>query len=111
MAETTEGELLWSPSAARRVEARVTDYVHWLRARRNLDLTDPFDDASAHALWQWSVSDLDAFWASIWDYFDVQGTPASEVLAGRAMPGAKWFPGAELNYAEHIFRGRDPSGK
>jgi len=58
------------------------------------------------ALWQWSVDELDAFWLSIWEHFDVQadGTP-SVALAERAMPGATWFPGVALNYAEHVFRG------
>ena len=112
MAGTTEGELLWSPSAARRAEARVTDYVHWLRARRNLDLTDPFDDASAHALWQWSVDHLEDFWASIWDYLGVRAAkPYDAVLADDKMPGAVWFPGAELSYADHALQwtGSEPA--
>src|ERR687886_2298766 len=58
-------------------------------------------------LWRWSVGDLDAFWASLWDFFGVDGS-YEQVLASREMPGARWFPGAALNYAEHLFGGKDP---
>jgi acetoacetyl-CoA synthetase len=56
-------------------------------------------------LWRWSVADLEGFWAAIWDRYEV-GERGDTVLASRAMPGASWFPGAQLNYAEHAFRGR-----
>jgi acetoacetyl-CoA synthetase len=56
-------------------------------------------------LWQWSVSDLEGFWRSIWDFFGVAGG-YDQVLASRTMPGAAWFPGAQVNYAEHLFRGK-----
>ena len=62
-----------------------------------------FDDY--HALWRWSVRDLEAFWASIWDYFGVEGS-YERVLGSRELPGAQWFPGAEVSYAAQIFRGR-----
>src|SRR5690606_40409479 len=63
------------------------------------------DFADYHELWQWSVDDLDGFWASIWDYFEVIAhTPYTSVLGERTMPGATWFPGATLNYAEHALR-------
>ena len=58
-------------------------------------------------LWRWSVEDLDGFWAAIWSFFGVEGG-YERVLASRAMPGAQWFPGARVNYAAHLFRGRDP---
>jgi acetoacetyl-CoA synthetase len=58
-------------------------------------------------LWQWSVDDLEGFWAALWDHFDV-GPRSGPVLASRSMPGARWFPDAELNYAEYALRGRDP---
>lgn len=66
-----------------------------------------FDDYQS--LWRWSVSDLDGFWRSIWDYFDIlaDGSP-EQVLASRAIPGAQWFPGVRLNYAEHLFRNETP---
>jgi acetoacetyl-CoA synthetase len=63
-----------------------------------------FDDY--HALWQWSVEDLDGFWGAIWDFFDV-GERSGPVLADGSMPGAKWFPDVTLNYAEYAFRGKD----
>jgi acetoacetyl-CoA synthetase len=74
-------------------------YQEWLQAHRGLSF-DSYD-----ALWQWSVTDLDAFWQSIWDYFDLQSpTPHSAVLAVDAMPGAQWFTGAQVNYARQVFR-------
>jgi acetoacetyl-CoA synthetase len=56
-------------------------------------------------LWRWSVEDLEGFWASIWEFFDVD-SEYERVLADRSMPGARWFPGARVNYAEHAFRGK-----
>jgi acetoacetyl-CoA synthetase len=74
----------------------------WLRAERGLTFGD-YD-----ALWQWSVDDLDGFWAAIWDFFEVQADgDRSTVLASREMPGARWFPDTRLNYAEHVFAGKD----
>jgi acetoacetyl-CoA synthetase len=76
----------------------MTRYMRWLESERGLSLDD-YD-----ALWRWSVQDLDAFWASIWDFFGVRASkPYEKVLADRSMPGARWFGGAELNYAEHLF--------
>ncbi len=58
-------------------------------------------------LWHWSATEIETFWESIWQFFDVQASRQPEcVLVERTMPGARWFPGAELNYAEHIFRRR-----
>jgi acetoacetyl-CoA synthetase len=95
-------EKLWEPPAALVERARMTEYMRWLAAERGREF------GSYEQLWQWSVDDLDGFWGSIWDYFDVQadGDP-SPVLAERSMPGARWFPNASLNYAEHVFRGKD----
>jgi acetoacetyl-CoA synthetase len=78
---------------------QIREYQDWLAAERGLS----FD--SYEALWRWSVSDLDGYWQSIWDYFGmVSPTPHSAVLGKRAMPGAEWFPGAQVNYAQHVFR-------
>jgi len=85
--------LLWEPPAELVERAVMTRYM---RERG-------FDDYAS--LWQWSVDDLDGFWASIWDFFSVEGS-YDAVLASRAMPGAQWFPGAQVNYAEHLFRGK-----
>lgn len=65
------------------------------------DLT--FEDYNA--MWRWSISDLEGFWATIWDFFDIRAsTPYSRILADRSMPGAKWCPDATLNYADNILR-------
>ncbi len=74
-------------------------YQQWLRETRGLSF-DSYD-----ALWRWSVTDLEAFWQSAWDYFDLKSpTPHKAVLAQRTMPGAKWFEGAQFNYAHQVFR-------
>ncbi|MGH2868995.1 MAG: acetoacetate--CoA ligase [Solirubrobacteraceae bacterium] len=95
-------ELLWEPSAERIERATLTRYLAWLRRERGLG----FDDYAG--LWEWSVSDLDAFWSSIVAFFDVRFESGGEqVLASRAMPGAQWFPGSRVSFAEHVFRGKD----
>jgi acetoacetyl-CoA synthetase len=98
MSTVDEGDLLWTPSAERASQAHLTHYLCWLseRGRR-------FD--SYAALWRWSIDDLEGFWGSLWEYFDVRASqPYERVLGQRSMPGAEWFPGARLNYAEHALR-------
>ncbi len=93
---------LWEPSPERVERATITRYRRWLEQTRGLELP------GYHELWQWSVDDLDGFWASLWEFCDVQASqPYEQVLGSRAMPGAEWFPGARLNYAENLFRGHD----
>jgi acetoacetyl-CoA synthetase len=96
------GELLWEPSAELVERSRLVEFMRWLERERGLD----FDGYGG--LWQWSVDDLEAFWSAIWEFFEVEadGDP-SPVLASREMPGARWFPGTALNYAEHVFDGKD----
>jgi acetoacetyl-CoA synthetase len=90
-----EGQLLWEPSAEALQRADMTHYMRWLDR----------DFASYDELWRWSVGDLEGFWESLWEYFGVKASrPYERVLGRREMPGAEWFRGAELNYAEHIFR-------
>ncbi|MFN8130717.1 MAG: acetoacetate--CoA ligase [Solirubrobacteraceae bacterium] len=94
--------IVWTPSPERIEHAALTRYQRWLAAERGV-ATSSYDE-----LWRWSVGDLDAFWQSIADFFSVDfAAPPSAALGDRAMPGAEWFPGAALNYAAHIFRGRD----
>src|SRR5947208_41831 len=86
----------------------MTRFMEWVGGRRG----EPFADYDA--LWRWSVAELEQFWASIWDYFQVRASvPYERVLAERRMPGARWFEGAELNYAENLLLGgraaREPS--
>jgi acetoacetyl-CoA synthetase len=67
--------------------------------------------AEYHELWRWSVEDLEGFWAAVWDFFEVEAEiPYDRVLGRREMPGAEWFPGARLSYAQHIFRGKQADG-
>jgi acetoacetyl-CoA synthetase len=64
-----------------------------------------FEAHDYEELWAWSIEHLDEFWASVWEFFDIRASrPYDAVLASREMPGARWFPGARLNYAEHVFR-------
>ncbi|HWH44365.1 MAG TPA: AMP-binding protein, partial [Thermoleophilaceae bacterium] len=88
--------VLWRPSAERVERATMTRFM---RAQGHGD----YD-----SLWRWSVEDVEGFWAAIWDFFGLGGSaPYERVLGSREMPGAEWFLGAELSYAEHIFRGKD----
>jgi acetoacetyl-CoA synthetase len=74
-------------------------YQNWLRDRRGLSF-DSYD-----ALRRWSTTDLSGFWQSVWDYFDLSSpTPCRAVLSEAKMPGAKWFEGAQFNYAQQVFR-------
>jgi acetoacetyl-CoA synthetase len=95
----SDAEVLWSPPADVRSRTVVGRYLDRLAAERGLTF-DSYD-----ALWQWSVTDLDGFWSSVWEFFDVRGhTPHTAALADASMPGAVWFPGATLNYAEQALR-------
>ena len=81
---------------------RITEYQHWLQASRGLRF-DTYDE-----LWRWSTTDLRAFWQSIWDWFDIESpTPHRTVLEAELMPGARWFPGAQVNYARQVLRHAD----
>jgi acetoacetyl-CoA synthetase len=92
-------EILWSPRPEQVAASRLADYQRWLRERRGLALDD------YHALWRWSVEELETFWRTIWDYFEILADGSPEpVLRSDRMPGAEWFPDARLNYAEHVFR-------
>src|SRR5215204_4281947 len=85
-----EGQLLWTPS-----DPDATEMARFMRARGFSDY---------HELWRWSVEDLDGFWGALWEWFEIDA-PYESVMGSPDMPGAEWFPGAELNYAEHLFRG------
>jgi acetoacetyl-CoA synthetase len=93
------GRVLWTPPADVLQTSRMGRYMTWLRESRGLEFTD------YAALREWSVTDLAGFWRSIWDYFEIKAyTPPADVLPDPTMPGATWFPGATLNYAEHVLR-------
>jgi acetoacetyl-CoA synthetase len=91
------GDILWSPPATPDEATQIGRYLRWLREQRGRSF-DGYAD-----LHRWSVSDLDGFWGSIWDFFGVRASvPYERVLGSREMPGAEWFVGARLNYAEHM---------
>jgi acetoacetyl-CoA synthetase len=92
-----EPKLLWRPSAERAERATIARFA------RAVGHEGDYDE-----LWRWSVEDLEGFWGAIWEFFDVQASePYERVLGRREMPGAEWFPGSRLSYAEHFFRGRE----
>ena len=94
--------MLWEPTAEVRARATITRYLESLRRSRGLSF------GSYEALWDWSTRDLEAFWTSIWEFFEVKAArAASAVLPHRRVERAEWFPGALLNFAEHALRRRD----
>ena len=94
--------MLWRPDAAFARRTRLCAYMDWLAERHGVGAAG-YDD-----LWRWSIADLEGFWSSIAEFFDVRfAAPPDAVVGRRAMPGAQWFPGARLSYPEHVFRGRD----
>jgi acetoacetyl-CoA synthetase len=96
--------VLWAPDAEAIEAAAITDFARWVQDTRSVRVTESYDQ-----LWEWSVGDLEGFWAAVWEYFDVQAdAPHGEVLHSAGMPGAQWFPGTRLNYGEHVFRDRAP---
>ncbi len=91
--------VLWEPSPGRVEKATLTRFARWVGK----------GELSYGELWQWSVEDVEGFWGAVWEFFDVRASvPYERVLGSRSMPGAEWFVGARLNYAEHVFRGKDP---
>src|ERR1700733_12198394 len=100
----TEPKVLWTPSPERIERATVTRYSRWLAETRGLEFE------GYHDLWRWSVRDVEAFWGSLVEFCGVRFAEGGDrVLANDAMPGASWFPGARVSYAEHVFAGKDPS--
>jgi acetoacetyl-CoA synthetase len=90
------GDVIWTPPADVLERTRVGAFLDWVAEHRGLRMT------THEELWRWSVEDLEGFWSSVWEFFEVRShAPYTRVLAGHGMPGAAWFPGARLNYAEH----------
>lgn len=106
---TAEGQLLWEPSEEWQRTSNVARYLDWLQTGELGRSAQGARSFGSYAeLWEWSTTDLESFWASIWTYFGVVAHREPErALGRRSMPGAEWFPGAELNYAEHALRRRD----
>jgi acetoacetyl-CoA synthetase len=98
----TRGEVLWSPTAESIAATGLGRFLDWAARERGLTF-DGYDE-----LWRWSVRDLTGFWGAVWDYFDpIAHSAPRQVLADASMPGARWFPGATLNFAENALRGDD----
>jgi acetoacetyl-CoA synthetase len=95
---------LWTPTTEMVSRARMTDFMRWAGERHGRRFADYSE------LWRWSVAEVEQFWADIWDYCGVRASrPYEQVLVSREMPGARWFAGAQLNYAENMLsRERDP---
>lgn len=99
-AEVTIPEVLWRPDPDRVAGTAIARFGDWVR-ERGIDLPPVIDEAGYAALHEWSVTDLDGFWGAIAEFFGVRFHDQPEsVLADDSMPGARWFPGATLNYAE-----------
>lgn len=94
---------LWAPSAERIAATRMDAFRRFVNQRHALQLAD------YPALHAWSVAQREAFWQAIVDFFEVRFTqqPEAVLREGPAMPSAHWFPGATLNFAEHLLRRRD----
>jgi acetoacetyl-CoA synthetase len=91
------GDILWTPPEDLRQSTEIGRFMNWLRDERGRDFPS-YDE-----LWRWSVSDLEGFWGALWHFYGIRArAPYERVLGSRAMPGAQWFPGARLNYAEHL---------
>src|SRR6476620_6030306 len=89
-------EVLWKPTPERASRAAITDFAAFVGERTGRDLTD------YAALWDYSTTDLTGFWSAIADYFGIHWHDRpGDVLPAAVMPGADWFPGGTLNYAEH----------
>ncbi|MFD5422328.1 acetoacetate--CoA ligase [Streptomyces sp. NPDC127069] len=106
MTSATQPEPLWSPGPDRIAAARVTAFQAWAAERFGAPAEGGYP-----ALHRWSVDELDTFWQAVAEWFDVRfTTPWESVLADRSMPGARWFSGSTLNYAEHALRAaEDPA--
>ncbi len=104
MSDTHDQTPLWTPTAETMKGARLTAFMEWAGARHGREFTD------YTGLWQWSVAEIEQFWGDIWAYCGVRASvPYEQVLVSREMPGARWFEGAELNYAENLLtRERNP---
>jgi acetoacetyl-CoA synthetase len=99
----SEQKPLWEPTAHELEGSEMARFMRWAGERRG----EPFADYGE--LWRWSVDELEDFWAALWEFTGVRASkPYARVLGSREMPGASWFPGTELNYAENMLAGRDP---
>ncbi|MBV9730239.1 MAG: acetoacetate--CoA ligase [Pseudonocardiales bacterium] len=100
-----EPRILWQPDPATVARSQMAAFRGWLSATRGVAVAD-YD-----ALWRWSVADLEGFWGAFAEFADIRFHAAPQrVLPDESMPGARWFPGATLNYAEHALAPRPGKG-
>ncbi|WP_407407517.1 acetoacetate--CoA ligase [Peribacillus sp.] len=105
MKSLTEGQIIWEPTQKRIEQTGLTHYANWLKEKKGLEFQD------YQQLWKWSVDELEEFWASVWEFCEVIATrPYDRVLADQTMPGARWFEGSRLNYAENALS-KEQEGK
>jgi acetoacetyl-CoA synthetase len=90
------GDILWTPPAHWRDTTEIGRFMNWLRDERSREFRE------YEGLYRWSVDDLEGFWGDLWEFYGIRATPYDRVLADPTMPGAEWFAGARLNYAEHL---------
>jgi acetoacetyl-CoA synthetase len=90
------GDILWTPPAHWRDTTEIGRFMNWLRDERSREFRE------YEGLYRWSVDDLKGFWGDLWEFYGIRATPYDRVLADPTMPGAEWFAGARLNYAEHL---------
>ncbi len=97
------GKLLWTPSEECKRQANITKYIQFVNRRYNKNFR------SYQELYHWSVSEIPEFWASVWDFVDIKASRKYETVVDdiHKMPGAKWFIGARLNFAENLLRYQD----
>jgi len=102
VADTAPGTLLWEPPADAWATTRMGRFLTHVAEEHDLHLS------TYNAAWRWSVQDPETFWTEIAAWFDVRFHEQPQaVLSTRDLPGARWFPGATLNYAEQALRRRD----
>ena len=96
---------LWTPDPERIARARITSFTDWLAHTRGLRF-ERYED-----LWQWSVTDLEAFWRAVWDWFEIRADRApARMLTADRMPGAQWCPDVRLNLVDQVLRHDGLSG-
>ena len=93
---------LWQPSEAFVQQSNMMRFMTEVNQQYGLSLSD------YHQLWQWSVDNIPEFWAKFWEFADIIASkPYDQVVDDPTkMPGARWFPGAQLNFAENLLRHR-----
>ena len=94
---------LWTPSEERKRDAIISHFIDKINARHSLNLE------SYPELYQWSIEYIPDFWAAVWDFAEIKASkPFTQVIEDLTkFPGAKWFPGARLNFAENLLRYQD----